>query len=203
MGIPRLLVDIDGVLAEFNGSYLEMLNKVSGRRVATPDQPWPTTWSYELGLGFTKQEVAAAWGEICAKGTDFWYNLPSLPGADNFIDSLNEVVESALAEVYFVTSRPGWDVKVQTELWLYERGMDIATVIPITWSKGVVAKALGVTHAIDDKPDNCEDILLHTGRLCQTTLYAQPYNAAEREGLLRKGCPTRSSLEEWLKESLA
>jgi hypothetical protein len=191
--IPRLLVDIDGVLADFNPSYVATMCKVANKDVTLPQGEWPTEWS---------QEVTATWGEICAKGSEFWYNLPSLPGVDTFIDELNEVAESAEAEVYFVTSRPGWDVKAQTELWLYERGMDIPTVIPITWSKGVVAKAIGATHAVDDKPSNCEDIDLHTNQVCRTTLYAQPYNAAERAALLKRGIATKFDLFDWLKESL-
>lgn len=64
---------------------------------------------------------------------------------------LVRAIENHELDLYFVTSRVGRTAKAQTEMWLRERGIYHPTVI-VSSEKGLVARAVGATHTLDDSP---------------------------------------------------
>jgi uncharacterized HAD superfamily protein len=90
----------------------------------------------------------------------------------------------AFHEVYYITSRPGFRVKQQTEMWLqrhmsaYRAWQHNPTVLIVGHRvKGETAKALGLDCYIDDNLDNVNDC----GRVSPTTrtyLLDRSYNQA-------------------------
>lgn len=144
-------LDIDGVLGNFNSTYIELLVKLTGKDLFQPKPFEITTWFYPEAAGYTKAEIAAAWKHI-EVDENFWVQLQPYPDAQQFLEDLWEVEHQ---NVYFITHRPGPTAKVQTEFWLRRLlGWDLPTVL-VTGAKGSVCKDLGVTHYLDDKTENC------------------------------------------------
>lgn len=110
---PRILLDVDGVLADFVSAYLDIVERVTGRRY----QPHDVT-SFDIGesLGLARAESAACKRALgnspCVART-----LGIYPGAREGVRRLNEI-----ADVYIVTSpwnsNPTWTH--DREWWLHE-----------------------------------------------------------------------------------
>jgi len=147
-------IDIDGVLANFNDAYRIRLAEVTGRALI-PEGEEPPCWYYATDhYGYTKEEDKATWKSI-VEDANFWYDLQPYAGTKNFLIAL-EHFEFHHAEKYFITTRPGLNVKRQSERWLTKNGWwDEPTVLIARGEKGPLAAGLGVTHFIDDRPENC------------------------------------------------
>lgn len=153
-------IDLDGVLVNFNEGYIRTLAEVSGRLLVDATYE-PPCWSYATVVGYTDAEDAAAWKSI-TKNPKFWFNLNALPGAIVALDRLAALRHDG-HEVYFITSRPGVRVHDQSVKWLEEHGFPRASVLIDRGGKGHAARALGLTHFIDDRPENCVDVMDFTG----------------------------------------
>jgi hypothetical protein len=181
-------LDIDGVLADFNRDYRRKLIEVSGRSLI-PEGEVPPCWQYAPAYGYTKEEDSRAWASIKAD-TTFWANLSEYRGAAKFLWALD--VEATIAdyagkpEIYFITTRPGLDVKVQTEEWLGGHGVDTPTVLISRGDKGLLAKGLGLTHFIDDRPENCYSVKEHSPDTA-VFLLSWRYNEAAHEECRKRG----------------
>lgn len=180
----RIGIDIDGVLADFNGSYARLLIR-DGLNLLPKgweDNPnWPTTWFWERDAGYTKEAESHAWKEhILKENSQFWRKLDPLPGAKQALRRFNTVTNLGV-EVLFITNRMGHRAKRQTEEWLYEFGINFPTVI-LAADKPPVLKSLGVTHFIDDKLDTLNDCLI-AGLRREVNLYLKdaPYNRVGRQ----------------------
>jgi phosphoglycolate phosphatase-like HAD superfamily hydrolase len=148
-----ILIDLDGVLCDFNRGYQRRLAQIAAR-MPMPSYVEPTCWNYAGTLGYTTDEDRATWKSIREDGL-FWYGLRPLPEAPAFLSRLQQR-SRRVEEIYFVTTRVGMTAKHQSEQWLGEQGYPNPTVIVTKGDyKGEVAKALKATHAIDDKPENC------------------------------------------------
>jgi hypothetical protein len=93
---------------------------------------------------------------------------------DNFWESLDEIEQGSIArlamltrerrwEVIFITQRPdsaGDPTQVQTQRWLARHGFDFPSVYVIRGSRGKVAAALHLDVVIDDRPENCLDVVV-------------------------------------------
>lgn len=185
-------VDVDGVLASFNKGYREALITASGRDLFRGETE-PPCWDYAPHYGYTKAENDAAW-KLITGSRSFWEGLTILPGAGDFLFALDCAVQfdHTPARVYFITSRPGIDVKGQTERWLRAMGMDCPTVCIVgtrsgDLDKGMLASALGLTHFIDDKPDNVLAVKRSRGSACQVFCPSRRYNEREQPWLRAKG----------------
>lgn len=146
-------VDVDGVLADFNRGLREMLIRTTGRKLI-PEGEEPSCWNYATEqYGYTKEEDRATWRAII-EDRAFWGHLDCCSDAPWILAALG-TARQAGAEVYFITARPGATAKVQTETWL-ERvmGFPAPTVLIARGDKGFIAHGLGLTHFIDDRPDN-------------------------------------------------
>jgi len=181
----RIGFDVDGVLASFNDSFVPMVIKVTQRNLFPPewwDRPGhygnlcsrPPCWNYPQHFGYTNEECESVWNEI-DKSNDFWRLLK--PIQPNFDDTVT-LYNYSENDIYFITNRPkGIGAKWQTEYWLQLHGIDSPTVI-ISDKKGMLAHALNLQLYIDDKWENCADVVGQSPTT-HTYLLDAPYNRLE------------------------
>lgn len=174
----RVGVDVDGILANFFTAYENLVIQVAGEDKfgANKYPTLPCTWNWPQFHGYDESTIAEVWTRI--KGdTTFWASLEALPGADNFLERL----DNSNHEVYFITDRPGIGPQVQTQYWLAQHGYWGPNVIISRKGKGVVCDALSLEVYIDDKPENVSDCFT---RAPDTRLFLldYPYNQASEEG---------------------
>jgi hypothetical protein len=96
-----------------------------------------------------------------------------IEGIENFWESLSEIEPGAVSrlaavaidrrwEVLFLTKRPetaGSTAQVQTQRWLESKGFALPSVYVVQGSRGRVAAALELDFVVDDRPENCLDIV--------------------------------------------
>jgi hypothetical protein len=66
-------------------------------------------------------------------------------------------------EIIFLTKRPesaGSTSQVQTQRWLESKGFTLPSVFVVQGSRGRIAAALGLDIVIDDRPENCLDVVV-------------------------------------------
>lgn len=105
---PVVLVDCDGVLADFTQATLDGVLKVSGRKYDRSDV---TTWEIFDSLAETEDTKGAVYGLL--KGRGGCLGIPVLPGAVDGIQTLSNV-----ADIIVVTSPFRG-----SETWVHERGL--------------------------------------------------------------------------------
>lgn len=160
---PRVLVDVDGILADFVSVYLGTATLVTGRKY-TRDQV--TTWKIEQALGLTEAETDEVTRGITRAGSVAAF--PEIPGA---IEAVRELQE--WADVYFVTSpwpgAPHW--VSEREAWLRARFPNMGRNVIHTAVKEVVSGDVLVD-------DNLDHVLKWAERHPQGTgiLWETPYN---------------------------
>src|SRR5262249_43288260 len=100
-----------------------------------------------------------------------WRHVQSI---ENFWQTLNELEPgviprlAALAaerrwEVIFLTKRPGTSgltAQVQSQRWLESKGFPLPGVYVVQGSRGKIAAALDLEIVVDDRTDNCLDIVM-------------------------------------------
>ena len=155
----RFGIDVDGVLAQFNARFAERLIQVSGGKDAIGkdrrrNDDFPC-WNWPEHFGYTKAENNAAW-ESVKRDQAFWASLRPYSDALDALIMLRSLRQNG-HDIYFITARPGERAKLQTERWLMDHGMNVATVL-ISSAKGACAEALNLDFYVDDKPENCEDV---------------------------------------------
>lgn len=181
----RIVIDIDGVLADFNTAFWELLVKL-GAEMRPFEEPerMPRCWQWPQEYGATPKQVRAAWAEVTAN-PEFWYFLSTHP-------DWNLSAEATLAklwyedEVSFVTNRRAG--RSYTISWLEDK---LALVGPqVVLTPGEKTHALVAMH-----PDVViEDRLLTLQHFrqavkdyklpaCHLILVDRPYNQGDRSGL--------------------
>lgn len=148
--------DIDGVLADF----------VSGFAALVPEYKIDkSSW----GLGLTKTQENVGWRRVDAN-PEFWYNL----------DVLNALpVIGSQHEVFFITKRRHTPGQLPTSTsaanWLHDKqGVTFPTVLALS-NKGEACRAIKIDSFIDDKPENCWDVLDNSPNT-KVFLLDQPWN---------------------------
>lgn len=149
-----IALDVDGVLADFNSTFIDLVVTTTGKDLF-PKRPFSIpTWDYPDLYGYSKEEMRGVWGRI-AKSEDFWMNLRPYDDTQEFLTA----IYALRADVYFPTSRPGKRAKWQTENWLDWLGFPRPTVM-ISGDKGAICNALHVDYYIDDRNENCADVVV-------------------------------------------
>ncbi len=180
----RIGIDVDGVLADFNRSFIERVIEVTGKDLFPPRPFDIPTWDYPQHYGYTNTECSLVWENIKTDDS-FWYQLFPYDGAPEFLSKLH----GGHHDIYFITSRPGLNTKSQTENWLefHHYGMDTEVysypTVLISSDKGGCAKALKLDLYIDDRTENCLDVN-HASPGTRTIMLARPWNVAQ-PGILR------------------
>jgi hypothetical protein len=150
----RILVDIDGVLADFALAFTQTAVDLGMLEKAVS---YMNHQSYDMSyLGLTHKQTRQVWSVI--DGSRWWWlNKPRTIIRREQMAELDEF--ATFNECYFVTNRYGGhpNVQHQTQLWLKALGIYRPNVIT-TNNKGKIAAALRITHSIEDKTENANDI---------------------------------------------
>lgn len=165
---PRVLLDVDGVLADFLTPSFAILNRLSGlSHVAADLKEWDL-------FSLFPRTVEDAFYDECNK-PGFCSSLPVLPGAVEFVAGLREV-----ADVYIVTSPMNHN---QTWTWERQQWLKQHFDVPHRHIVHTSAKYLCVGDVlIDDRPLNIEEWEREHAKGVGA-LWDAPYNKSSNTGM--------------------
>lgn len=168
--------DIDGCLADFNNAFRNLTKTELGIELPEITNEYPKIWNWPtdplLPRPLTKAEYSHMW-QVVGDG-DFWETLGTYPETASCITLLRELRGEGDG-IYFITSRPGKYAKHLTEFWLDAQGFECPTVL-LSTQKGPVCVGLEIDIFVDDRPENCQDVLAFCGNSTQVFLLDRPYN---------------------------
>jgi hypothetical protein len=129
-------------------------------QTAPPAEP-PHDDNPQLGkLLLTQRQHRRLWNHV-ATIEEFWEGLKELePGV---IARLAKVATERRWELIFLTKRPegaGRTAQQQTQRWLQSKGYVLPSVFVVQASRGLIATALELDVVIDDRPENCLDVVM-------------------------------------------
>lgn len=165
---PEVLLDVDGVLADFVSAFLAAVEDATGTAYLPSDV---TQWDIGKAIGLSPSAEACVYDRyVRARG--FCAGIKPYPGAKDAVTALAEV-----AEIYACTSpmkrAPFW--KDERETWLAEHfGIDAHNVIFVHEKKMVRGAMI-----VDDKLAHVESWALHNP-LGTGVLWKMPFNQTER-----------------------
>jgi hypothetical protein len=177
----RIAFDLDGVLADMEAELSRQSEILFGPPpVPVPRQDAPAGTNADAGAadeaadgvmdGDTAPRLARL--QLSARQVRrLWRHVESI---DGFWESLSEIEPGAVArlaalvaerrwEVIFLTKRPetaGATAQVQSQRWLEARGFPLPSVFVVHGSRGRIADSLGLDVVIDDRPENCFDVVV-------------------------------------------
>jgi hypothetical protein len=184
----RIAFDLDGVLADMEGELVRqaealfgepMARKLRARAIeadqsgddpadkaATAPPPGAADGAAVAGapalqqLSMTGRQQRRLWRHVETL-EHFWETLEELePG---LIARLSALAAAHRWEVIFLTKRPetvGRTAQVQTQRWLESKGFTLPSVYVVQGSRGRIAAALGLDVVVDDRPENCLDVVV-------------------------------------------
>jgi 5' nucleotidase, deoxy (Pyrimidine), cytosolic type C protein (NT5C) len=143
----RVAFDMDGVLADLTSALSCETAELFDRDPSAPARP------------LSKSQEHRLWTHV--KGLEnFWETLDETePGC---VARLAAIVAAHQWETIFLTTRPetaGDSAQVQTHRWLTARGFARPNVFVVRRSRGVIAAALELDAVVDDRPENCLDVV--------------------------------------------
>jgi hypothetical protein len=177
----RIGFDLDGVLADMQSELVRQATTLFGPSVTSPSESPSASQAPPEDVASLPETDAAVNGVDVAPKTRLritprqerrlWQQVESIEG---FWESLDEIEPGAVArlaalaserrwEVIFLTKRPtsaGATVQVQSQRWLEARGYRLPSVFVVHGSRGRVAAALGLDFVVDDRPENCLDVVV-------------------------------------------
>ena len=113
-----------------------------------------------LKLNMTARQQRRLWSHV-ESIENFWQTLEALePG---IIERLSAIAIERRWEVIFLTKRPetlGSTAQVQSQRWLASKGFTLPSVYVVQGSRGRVAAALALDIVVDDRPENCLDVVV-------------------------------------------
>lgn len=175
----RIAFDCDGVIADLDSALEEVALRLFGEpaapsepasgpgaagpaREADDESPAPLG-EEEVGRAgrrtLTPGQRRRLWDEV-RRTEHFWESLAETePG---IVSRLARVAEEGRWEVIFLTQRPstaGGTTLRQTQHWLAEHGFDHPSVFVVRENRGKIADALSLDVVVDDRPENCLDVV--------------------------------------------
>jgi hypothetical protein len=178
----RIAFDLDGVLADMEAELSRQSEILFGPPpTPVPGDAAPAGTTADAGTaGDTAEAVdedtdtapRLARLQLSARQVRrLWRHVESI---DGFWESLNEIEPGAVArlaalaaerrwEMIFLTKRPetaGATAQVQSQRWLEARGFPLPSVFVVHGSRGRIADSLGLDVVIDDRPENCFDVVV-------------------------------------------
>ncbi len=113
-----------------------------------------------LRLNMSSRQQRRLWRHV-ESIENFWETLVETePG---IVRRLAEAAAEGRWEVIFLTKRPqsvGSTAQTQTQRWLQSKGFPIPSVFVVQGSRGRIAAALGLDIVVDDRPENCLDVVV-------------------------------------------
>lgn len=173
----RIAFDMDGVLADLHTRFvqtaLKLFPELDRAAMAAPEvgasPPASEPASEEApvvdptaGVAVSRRQAEAIWAQLGGI-ENFWHGLAEIESG--IVRRLAAVADERRWDVLFITSRPtsiGATVQRQTQQWLQAKGFPLPSVYVVHGSRGRVAQALDLDAVIDDRPDNCLDVVLES-----------------------------------------
>jgi hypothetical protein len=170
---------MDGVLADFSGSFREYGSRLCGPIPPPPDKhglrkkPGDQPETEEERQATARQDALnriesdralrrredKIWQAIEAT-SNFWVTLK--PTEEGVVRRIHSLMLRHKWEVFFITQRPsteGETVQRQTQRWLVDQGFDLPSVLVLSGSRGLAAKAIRLDYHVDDTSQNCFDVV--------------------------------------------
>jgi hypothetical protein len=111
-------------------------------------------------LSITPRQQRKLWAHV-ESIKDFWLSLDECePGTVARLAALSAELRW---EIMFLTRRPetiGGTAQVQTQRWLESKGYQLPSVYVVQGSRGRIAAALDLDIVVDDRPENCLDVVV-------------------------------------------
>jgi hypothetical protein len=167
----RIACDLDGTVADMDAALQREAERLFGPDAILTTGPGDRLESAEDVDRQSQAGAMAPAGALTPKQLRrLWEHVASV---DNFWMSLGEIEPGAVSrfaaaararrwEIIFLTQRPptaGETTQVQSQRWLQGHGFELPSVMVMTGSRGKVAQSLGLDALIDDRPENCLDVL--------------------------------------------
>lgn len=168
----RIAFDIDGVLADWNSAFRDLLEEQTRKKpkVWPPDKwAWPNDYC-------TGAEIHNAWGYIDSTRGTWWADLEPLYKGSGASERKALIDLSKHHDLYFMTARYGAGVKRVTEGWIEDYYAIWPTVLVglDPQAKAAVMKALDIDVMVDDRPENV--IAAYRVDIDHPIIYDQPWN---------------------------
>jgi hypothetical protein len=147
-GPLRIAFDLDGVLADMESELARSAEALFGDG-AVPN-----------GLAaLSPSRQRRLWKHVQAI-ENFWETLAEHePG---IVQRLAAIAAEQRWDVIFLTKRPssaGATAQIQTQRWLQSKGFPCPSVYVVQGSRGQIAAALELDVVVDDRPENCVDVI--------------------------------------------
>ena len=183
----RIAFDLDGVLADMDAELIRQAEHLFGESVIRAIQQQPASGESAgraagaaadtaakegaaepsadpepvvLKLNLTSKQQRRLWKQV-ESIENFWETLKELePGT---IMRLARLAGERRWEIIFLTKRPrsaGATCQLQSQRWLVANGFPLPSVYVVQGSRGRIAAALGLDIVIDDRPENCLDVVV-------------------------------------------
>lgn len=176
----RIAFDLDGVLADLHTPFVRtaarLFPELDAAAMGAPEVGASPPADGEAAadaehealapvvphVSLSRRQSEQVWRSIAAT-ENFWETLTEIePGA---IAKLASVADARGWEVLFITSRPrsaGRTVQRQSQRWLQRCGFPLPSLYVVHGSRGRIAEALAIDVVVDDRDDNCLDIVLES-----------------------------------------
>ena len=179
----RIGFDMDGVVADMDAELLRQAEILFGRPMTQratqraadplsatpPDTSTPEQAAAEtapdnvpplLRLNMTSRQQRKLWHHV-ESIDNFWQTLDETePG---IVARLAAIATDRRWEVIFLTKRPqsaGATAQLQSQRWLESKGFTLPSVFVVQGSRGRIAAALHLDLVVDDRPENCLDVVV-------------------------------------------
>jgi len=183
----RIAFDLDGVLADMEAELVRQAELIFGEAMTRrlqegsptdqPDAAGDKPVSLDTGARSAEKTITDTTPPLLRlKMTSrqqrrLWHHVETI---DNFWETLEELEPGVIRElaslaadrrweIIFLTKRPesaGATAQVQTQRWLESKGFKLPSVFVVQGSRGRIAAALGLDIVIDDRPENCLDVVV-------------------------------------------
>lgn len=177
----RIAFDMDGVFADMDSELVRQAETLFGEAVATrpveatspalagntpPGQPAESRApDHEISLArlqMTARQQRQLWSHI-ESIENFWETLKEIEAGS--VRKLSSLAAANGWEVIFLTKRPrsgGAIAQIQTQRWLQSKGFAFPSVYVVQGSRGRIASALDLDFVVDDRPENCLDVVMES-----------------------------------------
>jgi hypothetical protein len=177
----RIGFDLDGVLADMESELVRQSEILFGepmtRRLeerAAESVPIAEAATAAQGAAEAAPEFAPPVARLNMTGRQqrrLWHHVESI---ENFWEGLAELEPGVIQrlatlaidrrwEIIFLTKRPesaGATAQVQSQRWLESKGFTLPSVFVVQGSRGRIAASLGLDIVVDDRPENCLDVVV-------------------------------------------